>query len=58
MNKVDRNDPGEAMSMEEGRVITPSSESSYRLDDLLARITPENLHSETDTGRSVGNEAG
>ena len=28
----------------------------YRLDDLLAQITPENMHEETDTGHAVGNE--
>lgn len=28
----------------------------YSLDDLLARITPENLHEETDWGVSVGAE--
>jgi hypothetical protein len=27
------------------------------LDDLLARITPENVHDEIDTGPSVGGEA-
>jgi antitoxin MazE len=27
------------------------------LDDLLAQVTPENLHGEIDTGASVGREA-
>ncbi len=46
------------LTLEEGRlVITPLPESSYRLDDLLAQITPENLHAETDTGPSIGDEA-
>jgi antitoxin MazE len=27
-----------------------------RLEDLLARVTPENLHSETDFGHPVGRE--
>lgn len=30
----------------------------YRLESLLARITPENIHSEVDTGSSVGGEIG
>ncbi len=28
----------------------------YRLASLLAQITPENIHSETDTGSPVGRE--
>lgn len=28
----------------------------YKLDDLLAGITPENLYGETDWGPAVGNE--
>jgi antitoxin component of MazEF toxin-antitoxin module len=28
----------------------------YRLRDLLARITPENIHPETDWGKAVGKE--
>ena len=28
----------------------------YDLDDLLARITPDNLHPEQDTGEAQGNE--
>jgi antitoxin MazE len=28
----------------------------YRLSDLLSGITPENVHAETDWGRSVGRE--
>jgi len=30
----------------------------YRLELLLAKITPENIHSEIDTGSSVGGEIG
>ncbi|MES0873707.1 AbrB/MazE/SpoVT family DNA-binding domain-containing protein [Sinimarinibacterium thermocellulolyticum] len=29
---------------------------NYNLDDLLARITPENTHPETDWGSPVGRE--
>lgn len=52
-------DPGSEvdLKLEGGRlVITPLHEPAYRLDDLLARVTPENLHTETDTGPSVGDE--
>ena len=37
-------------------VVTPVYEPEYALDDLLAGITEENLHGETDWGQPVGNE--
>jgi antitoxin MazE len=37
-------------------VVVPLPEPEYTLEDLVARITPENRHTETDTGRPVGNE--
>jgi antitoxin MazE len=47
------------LTLDEGRlVVTPVTQPSYDLADLLARITPENLHTEVDTGASVGDEAG
>lgn len=46
------------LSLEDGRlVVTPVTLPEYRLEDLLAGITPENLHGEIDTGPSVGAEA-
>jgi antitoxin MazE len=43
---------------EAGRiVIEPVRLTEYRLDDLLERITPENLHGEVEFGRPVGKEA-
>ena len=46
------------LSLENGRlVITPLQESELQLSDLLAQITPENLHTEIETGPSVGSEA-
>jgi antitoxin MazE len=46
------------LTLEEGRlVVTPLQHPEYRLDDLLARITPDNLHDEIDTGGAVGREA-
>ncbi len=42
---------------EDGRiVIEPVRTRSYRLSELVARITDENLHAEIDVGASVGRE--
>jgi antitoxin MazE len=38
-------------------VIEPVRPRGYDLAELLAGITPENLHAEVDFGRSVGKEA-
>ena len=38
-------------------VVKPTEPQAWTLEDLLARITPENLHAEVDTGRPAGNEA-
>lgn len=53
-------DPGAEvdLTLEDGRlVITPVAVTPYRLEDLLAGVTPENIHREIDTGPSVGVEA-
>lgn len=43
--------------LEEGRlVIVPLLEPTYALADLLAGISPENLHGETDSGEPQGGE--
>lgn len=45
------------LTLEDGRlVITPAGRPRYTLDELVARITPENRHPEIDTGPAVGNE--
>ena len=45
------------LSLEEGRlVMTPVEKKAYSLDRLLAGVTPNNLHTEIDTGPSVGKE--
>jgi len=45
------------VSIEEGRlVVSRSQAASVKLEDLLQRITPDNLHREIDTGTAVGNE--
>ena len=38
-------------------IVTPLQEPELTLADLLARVTPENIHGEVSTGPSVGNEA-
>ncbi len=38
-------------------VIKPSLPRRYSLEELVAAITPENLHSEVESGDAVGNEA-
>ena len=47
------------MREEDGRlIITPlRRDESAILDDLVAAISPENLHDEVDTGAAVGREA-
>lgn len=37
-------------------VITPQKRKKYTLDELLEGMTPDNFHSEIDTGIAVGNE--
>jgi antitoxin MazE len=37
-------------------VVVPMLEPEYTLEELVGGITPENCHSETDTGTPVGNE--
>jgi antitoxin MazE len=38
-------------------VLRPSLPSRLRLADLVAGITPENIHASVDTGDAVGSEA-
>ncbi len=38
-------------------IVTPSAEPELTLEKLLEGVTEENIHSEVDTGISVGNEA-
>lgn len=37
-------------------MVTPIEEPQVSLEQLVARITRRNRHSETETGRAVGNE--
>lgn len=46
------------IAVDDGEIrLRPVPGPSYRLDDLLAQITPENLHTEVDTGPATGGEA-
>jgi antitoxin MazE len=43
--------------LENGRlIISPIKSTPYSLDELLSKITPDNLHDEMDFGNSVGKE--
>ncbi|NOZ21814.1 MAG: AbrB/MazE/SpoVT family DNA-binding domain-containing protein [Planctomycetes bacterium] len=45
------------VSLEKGRlVITPERRPAPTLNDLLAKVTKDNLHGEIDTGPAVGKE--
>jgi antitoxin MazE len=45
------------LSLVDGKlVITPETEPELRLEDLLARVTEENLHGEINTGPATGRE--
>ena len=37
-------------------IITPAAEKRYDLADLLGRVSPDNLHGETDAGPAAGRE--
>jgi len=51
------NDSLVEISIVQGKIIvTPVAASSWTLDELLAGITKDNLHTEVDTGFAVGNE--
>ncbi len=45
------------VSLDNGKIIVfPLIEPEYSLDDLLAKVTAENLHGEIETGDAVGKE--
>jgi len=46
------------VSLADGKlVITPVTRQKPTLEELLAKVTPKNLHHEVDTGPARGNEA-
>lgn len=40
----------------ESLVVKPLAEPEFELDELLSKITKQNLHGEIDTGKPVGRE--
>ena len=44
------------LDMKRDRLVVTPRRRAYRLDDLLAGITPKNLHGEVPTGGVVGAE--
>ncbi len=46
------------LSMDDGRLIVRRSRvPAYRLEDLLSKVTKDNLHEEVPTNEAVGREA-
>lgn len=45
------------LSVEDGELILRPVRKMYRLQDLLDRVEPENLHAEVETGEPVGRES-
>lgn len=45
------------VTVEAGRIVLSPARPQYRLDDLLGKITPENIHDEIDWGSGRGKEA-
>ena len=45
------------IKVQEGNVVlTPHVRRVYRLEDLVKRITPKNMHHEIDSGAPIGRE--
>ena len=45
------------VSVSEGKLVLEPVKPSYSLEELLAQVTPDNLHQEIEMGLPVGNEA-
>ena len=54
-------DLGEGMELDvtvvDGALLLRPRRREYSLEELLAQITPENIHEETDWGKPVGRES-
>jgi len=44
------------VSAENGAIVIRSAKPRYTLAELMAKVTPENIHPETDWGPDVGRE--
>ena len=52
-----REDSAVDISVRNGKlVVVPLQEQTLTLEQLVDRITPQNRHTETETGEAVGNE--
>jgi antitoxin MazE len=45
------------VSVEQGAMLIRPSRRRYTLEELVSRITPENVHGETDWGPALGRES-
>jgi len=54
---LDNNAVVEMMLVEGKLVVQAAAPRSWTLEDLLAQVTPENIHEEIESGESVGREA-
>lgn len=52
-----RNESPVEVSLVEGKLVVTAAAPQPTLEQLLAQVTEENLHRETDTGPAVGSEA-
>lgn len=44
------------LEVSDGQLIVRPKPRKYTLDELLAKVTPDNIHPETDWGKPVGKE--
>jgi antitoxin MazE len=44
------------MKVEDGKLIIQRVDEHPTLEDMLVKITPQNIHKEVETGKPVGNE--
>jgi len=44
------------LSIEAGRLVISTARPQYSLEELLDRVTDENIHAETEWGQAVGDE--
>jgi antitoxin MazE len=44
------------VSISEGKLLLEPLKPSFKLEELLAKVTPDNLPQEVETGAPVGNE--
>jgi antitoxin MazE len=45
------------VSIEEGKLLLEPAKPTYSLEEMLTKVTKDNVHHEVETGPAVGNEA-